>query len=64
MLRENLSRQRLYPGILPGDADEFDDHWSRLCEMDWEIFQELPRDVKQRLEKEWEFDLDPVRYAS
>jgi hypothetical protein len=50
-----------------GDGDvEFENHWSRLCELDWEIFQDLPEDIKRRLGNlEWEPDeLDPIRYFS
>jgi hypothetical protein len=49
-----------------GCGVEFENHWSRLCELDWEIFQDLPEDIKRRLGNvEWEPDeLDPVRYFS
>jgi hypothetical protein len=44
------------------DPDEFEDHWSRLCDREWDIVQGLPEDIKRRLGNEWDFDeLEPVR---
>jgi hypothetical protein len=64
ILRENLSRHRLNLARIPSSVYEFEDHWARLCEMDWKISQELPVNIKRRLREEWEnYELDPVRYG-
>ncbi len=58
VLRNNFSQHQRWVA-----SAEFEDHWSRLCDMDWDIFQNLPEDIKRRLGREWEVDeLDPVRY--
>jgi len=59
--RENLSRDGQCFGRVSSTSDQFEDHWSRLCEMDWNIVQDLPCDLKRRLGEEWESDdLDPI----
>ena len=56
---DNLSH---HLGLWDASGD-FEDHWSRFCDMDWDIFQKLPEDIKRHLGREWEADhLDPVRY--
>lgn len=61
MSRDALSQHRYWGA---SDPDEFEDHWSRLCDMEWDIVQELPQDIKRRLGNEWELDeLEPVRYT-
>lgn len=60
ILHEELAQHRHWG---TSDPDEFEDHWSRLCDMEWDIVQELPENIKRRLGNEWEFDeLEPVRY--